>query len=137
MDLLQIGADLLANQAGNNASTNDVSNILGGLIGDGDSMDIGSLVKKMQDSGDLGSIVASWLGDGDNAAIDPSQLAGVLDSGKLQQAASALGLDLDSLLPMLATIIPQMVDKSSRGGNLLESLDDMGGLANMAKNLFD
>ena len=137
MDLLQMGSQLLASQAGSDTGSADVSNILGSLIGDGDSMNIGSLVQKMQDSGDLGTVVASWLGDGNNAAIDPSQLANVLDPGKLQQAASALGLDINSLLPMLASIIPQMVDKGSSGGSLPDSLGGSAAISGMVKGLFD
>ena len=137
MDLLQIGTQLLAGQAGKDTGSNDVSNILGNLIGDGDSMNIGSLVQKMQNSGDLGPVVASWLGDGDNAAINPSQLADVLDSDKLQQAAASLGLNLDSLLPMLATVIPQMVDKGSSGGSLMDSFGGSEAISGMVKSLFD
>ena len=137
MDLLQMGAQILSQQLGGNANSDSLQNVLGGLIGDGDSMDIASLVAKMQGgSGGLGEIVQSWLGDGENAAISPSQLQDVIDTESLQQSASQLGTDQDSLLEMLSSAVPQMVDNGSKGGSLLDSLGGLEGVANLAKGFF-
>ena len=138
MDLLQMGAQILAQQMGGSSDSNALQDVLGSLIGDGDSMDIGSLVAKMQGggAGGLGEIVQSWLGDGENASISPSQLQEVIDTDRLQQSASQLGTDQDSLLEMLATAVPQMVDNGSRGGNLLDSLGGLDGVADLAKGFF-
>lgn len=137
MDLLQMGAQILSQQMGGNANSDSLQNVLGSLIGDGDSMDIASLVAKMQGgSGGLGEIVQSWLGDGENAAISPSQLQDVIDTERLQQSASQLGTDQDSLLEMLSSAVPQMVDNGSKGGSLLDSLGGLEGVANLAKGFF-
>ena len=137
MDLLQMGAQILSQQMGGNANSDSMQNILSSLIGDGDSMDIASLVAKMQGgSGGLGEIVQSWLGDGENAAISPSQLQDVIDTESLQQSASQLGTDQDSLLEMLSSAVPQMVDNGSKGGSLLDSLGGLEGVANLAKGFF-
>jgi len=136
MDLLQMGAQIMAQQLGGNAKSGNLQDMLGSLIGDGDSMDIASLVAKMQGSGNLGDIVQSWLGDGSNAAISASQLNEVIDTNRLQQTASQLGTDQDSLLETLANVIPQMVDNGSKGGSLLDLLGGLGGVANMAKSFF-
>ena len=137
MDLLQMGAQILSQQMGGNANSDSMQNVLNSLIGDGDSMDIASLVAKMQGgSGGLGEIVQSWLGDGENAAISPSQLEDVIDSERLQQSASQLGTDQDSLLEMLSSAVPQMVDNGSKGGSLLDSLGGLEGVANLAKGFF-
>jgi uncharacterized protein YidB (DUF937 family) len=96
-------------------------------------MNIASLVAKMQGSGNLGEIVQSWLGDGTNTSISASQLNEVIDTNRLQQTASQLGTDQDSLLETLASVIPQMVDNGSKGGSLLDSLGGLGGAANLAK----
>ena len=110
MDLLQMGAQILSQQLGGNANSDSLQNVLGSLIGDGDSMDIASLVAKMQGgSGGLAEIVQSWLGDGENAAISPSQLQDVIDTDRLQQSASQLGNRLQytktnpSLFPFKST----------------------------------
>ena len=134
MDLLQMGAQILSQQLGGNANSDSLQNVLGSLIGDGDSMDIASLVAKMQGgSGGLAEIVQSWLGDGENAAISPSQLQDVIDTDRLQQSASQLGTDQDSLLEMLSGAVPQMVDNGSKGGSLLDSFGGLEGVANLAK----
>ncbi|MCK5360714.1 MAG: DUF937 domain-containing protein [Gammaproteobacteria bacterium] len=135
MDLLQMGAQIMAQQLGGKSSSGDLQKMLGSLIGDGDNMDIGSLVTKMQD-GDLGDIVQSWLGDGDNAAISTSQLSDVIDTDRLQQTATQLGTDQGSLLETLASVIPQMVDNGSKGGSLLDSLGGLDGIASLAKGFF-
>ncbi len=138
MDLLQMGAQILAQQMGGKTDSNALQDVLGSLIGDGDSMDIGSLVAKMQGSGagGLGEIVQSWLGDGDNASISASQLEDVIDTDRLQQSATQLGVDQSSLLEMLAGAVPQMVDDGSKGGSLLDSLGGIDGVANLAKGFF-
>jgi len=136
MDLLQMGAQIMAQQLGSNASSGSLQEVLGRLIGDGDSIDIGSLVAKMQDNGGLGEIVQSWLGDGENSAISTSQLKDVIDTDRLQQTAAQLGTDQGSLLETLARVIPQMVDSGSKGGSLLDSLGGLDGVANMAKGFF-
>jgi uncharacterized protein YidB (DUF937 family) len=135
MDLLQMGAQIMAQQLGGNAGSGDLQEMLGGLIGDGNSMDIGSLVAKMQ-GGELGDIVQSWLGDGENAAISASQLSDVIDTDSLQKTATQLGTDQDSLLETLAGVIPQMVDNGSKGGSLLDTLGGLEGVANLAKGFF-
>ncbi|GMR05444.1 MAG: YidB family protein [Gammaproteobacteria bacterium] len=136
MNLLQMGAQIMAQQLGGDTDSGSLQEVLGKLIGDGDSMDIGSLVAKMQGSGGLGEIVQSWLGDGENSAISTSQLQDVIDTDRLQQTAAQLGTDQDSLLETLAKVIPQMVDNGSKGGSLLDSLGGLDGVANMAKGFF-
>ena len=132
-----MGVQIKAQQLGGKTSSDALQNALGSLIGDGDSMDIGSLVEKKQgSSGGLGDIVQSWLGDGDNAAISASQLQEVIDTDRLQQSASQLGIDQNSMLEMLAGAVPQMVDNGSQGGSLLDSLGGIDGLASLAKGFF-
>ena len=137
MDLLQMGAQILAQQMGGNANGDALQDVLGKLIGDGESMDVASLVAKMQgSSGGLSEIVQSWLGDGENAPISASQLQEVIDTDRLHQSASQLGTDEGSLLEMLANAVPQMVDNGSNGGSLLDSLGGLDGMASLAKGFF-
>lgn len=136
MDLLQIGAQLMAQKFGKNLDSANIQNMLGSLIGDGDKLDIASLVSKMQSNGGLGDIVQSWLGDGSNAEISASQLDQVMDQERIQETANQLGTDKDSLMETLAKVIPQMVDNGSKGGSLLDSLGGLGGVAKLAKGFF-
>jgi len=74
-------------------------------------------------------VASSWLGDGDNADISADQLKDVLGGDKISEAAAQLGTDEGSLLESLREAIPQMVDKSSSGGSLMDSLGGLGGMA--------
>lgn len=136
MDILKIGTQLLMSKisGGANADPSVVQSALAGLLGNGEKADIGSLVSGLQ-SGGLGDIVSSWLGDGENAAISAEQVKGAVDEQKLSALASALGTDEGSVLSGLQEAIPQVVDKSSSGGSLLDSIGGLAGAAKLAKGL--
>ena len=135
MDILQMGAQLLKNSMGGQGDTDAISGVLQKLIGNGDQLDMAGMVAAMQ-SGGLASIVASWLGDGDNAAVSESQVRDVIGSEKISEAAAQIGTDENSLLAGLAQALPQMVDRSSSGGSLLDAIGGLDGAMNMAKKLF-
>lgn len=137
MDILQMGSELLKNQlgTGNTQSTELVSSVLQKLVGQGDQLDIAGLVAQLQGGG-LGAIATSWLGDGENTSISGDQLKQVIGDADLRDAAAQLGTDENSLLGSLSQVLPQMVDKSSQGGSLLDSLGGMSGAMSMAKGLF-
>ena len=133
MDIMNIGKALLAQKLGGNNAMIEAA--MGSLLGGGQQgggLDIGNLVSGMQAKG-LGDVASSWLGDGENASISPDQLKDVLGQDKIAAAAEQLGTDEGSLLDGLKDALPQMVDKSSSGGSLLDSVGGLGGVANMAK----
>jgi len=126
MDLMQIGAQLLQSKLGSNVDTGDIMSALSGLF-DGD-MDIGSLISKMQGNGGLASMAASWLGDGDNTAMSGSQIMDIFGQDKMSEFASKLNVDEGTASNGLADMLPQLVDKASSGGSMLESaMGSMGG----------
>jgi len=138
MDIMKLATQLLASKLGGNAGGNSdmVSSVIGSLLGGsggsgGSGIDLGSLVGNLQNNG-LGDIAESWLGDGDNAHISRDQIQSMLGSDKIQAAAEQLGADQNDLLRGLQDMIPQVVDKSSSGGNLLDAVGGIGGLASMA-----
>jgi len=106
-----------------------IGNLLGGSGGQG--IDLGSIVGSLQGGG-LADIAESWLGNGSNADISPSQIESLLGSDKLKEAASQLGANQDELLAGLREMLPQVVDKSSSDGNLLDAVGGLSGLANLA-----
>jgi len=130
MDIMNMAADMLADKLGVESDT--ISGVMERLIGNGDNFDLGSLVSNFQSNG-LSDIAASWLGDGENASISIDQLKGVLGGEKVAEAAAELGTDEGSLLESLTSALPQIVDKSSEGGSLLDSIGGLDGLAGMAK----
>ena len=133
MDMMKLATQLLASKLGGSADNSMVESVIGGLLGGsgGNGLDLGSIVGNLQ-SGGLGDIASSWLGDGDNAEISTDQLSSVLGSDKIAQAAEALGADQNDLLSGLQSMLPQVVDKSSSGGSLLDSVGGIGGLAGLA-----
>ncbi len=134
MDLMKIGTSLLASKLGASSDNNAISSVLGSLLG-GEKESAGGmsgLVSAMQGKG-LGSIAESWLGDGDNADISTDQVKEVIGGDKIAQMASQLNTDEGSLLSGLKDALPQMIDKSSSGGSLLDSIGGIGGALKMAK----
>lgn len=135
MDMMKLATQLLASKLGGNAGGNSdmVQNVIGSLLGGsgGSGLDLGSIVGNLKDSG-LGNMAESWLGDGDNEEISRDQITSMLGSDKIQNAAQQLGADENDLISGLQAMIPQVVDKSSSGGSLLDSVGGIGGLASLA-----
>jgi len=132
MDLMNLAKGMLAEKIGGNSDA--VGDVMNSLIGGGNTMDIGGLVNGLKDKG-LGNVAESWLGDGANADISIDQLKDVLGQQGVTEAAAKLGTDEGSLLNGLKDALPQIVDKASSGGSLLDSIGGVGGLAGMAKKL--
>lgn len=135
MDVMDIAKMALAQKLGGNSS--GITSALSGLLGASSKggLDLGSLIGGLQEKG-LGDVADSWLGDGDNAPISADQVKNLLGGDKITTAAQQLGTDEGSLLDGLKEVLPQMVDKSSSGGSLLDSLGGAAGLAGIAKKLF-
>jgi len=126
MDIKNLAKGLLADKLGGNSDA--IGDVMDGLLGGGDKVDLGSLVSGLQSKG-LGDVASSWLGDGENAEISADQLKDVLGEEKVAEAAAKLGTDEGSLLGGLKDALPQLIDKSSSGGSLLGSLGGLGGIA--------
>lgn len=133
MDIMNLAKGMLADKVG--GDSNVIGGVMDSLLGGGDKMDLGSLVSGLKEKG-LGSVAESWLGDGENKDISADQLKDVLGGGEVAAAAAKLGTDEDSLLDGLKNALPQIVDQSSSGGSLLNSLGGLGGLSGMAKKFF-
>jgi len=135
MDIKSLAVSMLAKKLGGNSGGSAMEQVVGNLIGGGDQFDVGSLVSGLQSKG-LGDVAASWLGDGANADISVDQVKDVIGGDKISAAAAQLGANEGDLLESLRSALPQMVDKSSSGGSLLDAAGGIGGLAGMAKKLF-
>jgi uncharacterized protein YidB (DUF937 family) len=69
------------------------------------------------------------LGDGDYQGISLDQIKEVLGGAKIAGAASELGTSEGALLDGIKELLPEMVDKSSSAGSLLDSVGGLSGLA--------
>ena len=144
MSLLKMGAQMFINskRSGDAGSGLDVGNVvaaLSGLAGGGgggrQGFDLGSLVS-MMNSGGLGDMAKSWLGDGANDDITPNQITDMFGADKISEFASQMGISPDEAAGGLSDALPQMVDKGSSGGSLLDSLGGIEGAIGLAGKLF-
>jgi uncharacterized protein YidB (DUF937 family) len=141
--LLKMGAATFINSdksgdAGSGLDIGSLTSALAGLVGGGRGdagIDLGSLVSKM-DAGGLGALAKSWLGDGGNDSISPDQVTNMFGADKISEFASKLGLSRDEAAGGLSDALPQMVDKASSGGSLLDSMGGLSGALGMAGKLF-
>ena len=138
-DIIQIGAQLFQSKLdkdGDGLDIGDITSAISGLVSDDDgNIDIGSIVSNLN-AGGLASLAASWLGDGDNDEIEPHQIQDIFGSDKISEFAGKLGLDEGSALSGLAGAIPAIIDKSSSGGSLLDSIGGISGAIGLASKLF-
>lgn len=139
MDLMKLGTQLILSKLGGNASESGIASALSSLLGGGKSdggLDLGSLVSGMlEKGGGLEGMVSSWLGDGDNDAVSGSQIKDILGGDKISEFAKQVGVDEDTAADSLAEAVPQMVDKGSSGGSLLDAVGGISGAINLAKKL--
>lgn len=137
MDIMKLAAELVAKQFSGQGNVSEGSSLsaLQGLFG-GNNIDIGSLVSKLSSSDGLASQVQSWLGDGGNDKFPVSQIMEIFGGQPLQKFSDTLGVNQDDAAGGLSEVLPQLIDKCSSGGALLESVGGIGGALNMAKGLF-
>ena len=138
--LLKLGADVfsqsnLSGDAGSQLDLEQLSSALSSLMGDGKNLNLTGLLENFT-SGGLGDIVGSWLGDGDNAQLSPQQLSDNLGPDKISEFARTLGLSEEEAAGGLSEALPQMIDKASSGGSLLDSIGGIEGALNLAGRLF-
>lgn len=137
MDIIEMGASLLSEKLGMDIDPNAAASALGGLLSNAEGqIDFAGIASKMASSGELGAIVGSWLGDGANEAISADSLASIFGSDKLAEFAGRLGTDAGTASSGLADVLPQLMDKSSSGGSLLDMAGGASGLLGAAKSLF-
>lgn len=89
---------------------------LGGLLANnGEQGGLGGLVSKFEQAG-MGDVIGSWIGKGDNAPISGGQLQDALGSDVVSGIAQKLGINPSMLLPMLATLLPTLIDQLTPKG---------------------
>jgi uncharacterized protein YidB (DUF937 family) len=140
--LIQLGASVIQGNSDKSTTGIPLERIgaaLGSLLGGGSgNPDLGTLLSKMQ-AGGLADIASSWLGKGTNRSVEPDAVAGIVGEDKLKEFASQLGISEESAKTAVADALPEMVDKASPEGSLLDSLagnlGGIGGILDAAKKL--
>lgn len=137
MNIIELGVQLIQEKFGLDIDGETIQNALTSLLGNEGQFDIQDLVSQFMADGSLQNVVGSWLGDGGNESISVSQLTEILGSEKIGEFASQLGISDQIATEGLTDIIPQLLDKVSGGGALLENGSaDLGSVMDFAKKLF-
>ena len=108
----------------------DLSNLMGQLGGSGQdpAAALGGIAQAVQAEGGLDGLVAqlragglgdavdSWVSTGTNQSVDPARLGDALGPDTVARLSSGSGVDIGSLLPMLAAFLPQIIDMLTPDG---------------------
>ncbi|HEY2257488.1 MAG TPA: YidB family protein [Variovorax sp.] len=104
--------------AGGLGNLGDLAGALGGLLANNGSQGgLGGLVSKFEQAG-MGDVINSWVGKGANMPISGNQLHDVLGSDVVSGIAQKLGVNSATLLPMLATMLPALIDHLTPKGQV-------------------
>lgn len=137
MDIKSMATDLIMSKIGGANDSSAAQSALDELVGGSRGFNLGEIVGKFTGSGgDLAKKAESWLGDGGNDAISPEQLQEVIGSDKIEAFAARLGIGREEASSGLSAALPELIDKSSRGGSLLDSVGGVSGLAGLASKFF-
>ncbi|NDZ13692.1 hypothetical protein C7T35_29915 [Variovorax sp. WS11] len=109
---------------------------LGGLLANnGEVGGLGGLVSKFEQAG-MGDVIGSWIGKGENQPVTDDQLQNALGSDVVSGLAQKLGINAATLLPMLATLLPMLIDRlTPRGQAPAEGLGDQDELLSSLSSL--
>jgi len=137
MDIKSLATELLMNKIGGANDAGAAASALDGLAGGGQGFDLGDIVGQFTGAGgDMASKAKSWLGDGANESISPAQIQDAIGGDKIEAFASKLGIGREEASSSLSQILPELIDKGSRGGSLLDSVGGAEGLAGLASKFF-
>ncbi|WP_260685222.1 MULTISPECIES: YidB family protein [Variovorax] len=93
---------------------------LGGLLANnGGQGGLGGMVSKFEQAG-MGDVIGSWIGNGENKPVSGDQLQNALGGDTIAAIASKLGINAQMLLPMLATMLPALINQLTPQGKVPE-----------------
>ena len=93
---------------------------------------VDALLAKLR-AGGLGEEVDSWVSTGENKPVAPSRLGAALGPETVNQLSASTGLSIQSLLPLLAAILPMLINHFTPSGQAPKpgeaaNQPDLGGL---------
>ncbi len=140
-----LGSVLGGQQGGGN---NPLGNILGAVLSGGSQQEassavgniinasggIGGLLEKAKSMG-MGDVVGSWIGKGENQPIDADQATQLLGEDAVAGVASKFGLDMKQAGPLIAAMLPVIIDKLTPHGEVNPEQHSGEGLQNAVSGL--
>jgi len=97
------------------SSKQDPAAMLSGLLNDAGGLQ--GLMGQFQKAG-FGEQFASWVGTGENKPLDAQQVQSAVGMDEIQRLASKLGMQTQTVLPLLAQFLPQVIDKLTPKGQI-------------------
>jgi uncharacterized protein YidB (DUF937 family) len=91
-------------------------------------------MQRFQQAG-LSEVFASWVSAGENRAVQPAQLEQALGSDAVAALAGRLGLEANTLLPLLSQFLPQVIDQLTPNGQMEEAQPSADQLQNVLANV--
>lgn len=91
-----------------------------------------NLTNAFQNAG-LGNVLQSWLSTGQNLPISGDQVKQVLGAGTVADLGARAGLAETDASNAIASLLPQVMDKLSPGGNLPSQGDLGSALSSLSK----
>ncbi len=92
---------------------------LAALINNPETGGIPGLIERFKEKG-MGDIIASWIGTGEKLPISGEQVQSVFGSEQVQAIAQKLGMSSSETSDGLASLLPQVIDKLTPGGQVPE-----------------
>jgi uncharacterized protein YidB (DUF937 family) len=122
MGLLDSMLSQVAGQAlGNNPNLGGGAPVIGALgsllSNDGGHGGLGGLISKFEQAG-LGHIASSWVGHEQNQPVTEDQMHQALGADTVSKLAAQAGIDVKSLLPLLVTMLPAVVNALTPNGQV-------------------
>ncbi|MDB6074849.1 MAG: hypothetical protein JWO89_2489 [Verrucomicrobiaceae bacterium] len=78
---------------------------------------VDGLLQKAQQAG-FGGVVSSWIGTGPNEPVNADQASELLGSEVMQKMAARFGIDPAQAAPMVAAMLPGIIDKLTPHGEV-------------------
>ena len=97
------------------SSKQDPAAMLSGLLNDAGGLQ--GLMGQFQKAG-FGEQFASWVGTGENKSIEAEQLQNAVGLDEIQRLADKVGMKTQTVLPLLAQFLPQVIDKLTPKGQI-------------------
>ena len=114
-------------------------NVLGGLtalLGNSQTGGLGGLLAQLSHGG-LGEQVKSWVGTGPNMPVSGAQITGALEGPMLQQIAERTGLPAGALGPLLAQMLPSVINHLTPHGTVPSHEEVQQNVAGLAQVVGD
>lgn len=97
------------------SSKQDPAAMLSGLLNDAGGLN--GLMSQFQKAG-FGDEFSSWVGTGQNQPITADQMQNAVGAETIQQLASKVGMNVNTVLPLLSQFLPQIIDKLTPNGRI-------------------